>query len=79
MSDENKQSTNRSKAYILWFKDLSIVDVPLVGGKNAALGEMVNNLMPLGVRLPDGFAITAHAYNYFLNVFPAQDPSLPRK
>ncbi|MFA5736828.1 MAG: phosphoenolpyruvate synthase [Candidatus Paceibacterota bacterium] len=66
MTKENKVQDNRDKEYILWFRDLSITDVPLVGGKNAALGEMVNNLTPLGVKVPDGFAITAYAYNYFL-------------
>lgn len=49
------------------FKELTINDVPLVGGKNAALGEMVRNLKPLGVSVPDGFAVTAFAYNHFLD------------
>ncbi len=51
---------------IRWYKDLTIADVPEVGGKNAALGEMVRELLPLGVRVPNGFAITAGAYRYFL-------------
>ncbi len=50
---------------ILWFRDIGIEDVPLVGGKNAALGEMVVNLGKLGVSVPNGFAITAKAYEYF--------------
>ncbi|NBD74326.1 phosphoenolpyruvate synthase [Patescibacteria group bacterium] len=52
---------------IIRFADLTINDVPLVGGKNAALGEMVANLKPLGVNVPDGFAVTAAAYNHFLD------------
>lgn len=52
--------------FIIWFKDLTIKDVPHVGGKNAALGEMVRQLIPLGVNVPDGFAVTAEAYRYFL-------------
>lgn len=52
--------------YVLWFKDLGIEDVPKVGGKNAALGEMYANLVPMGVNVPDGFAITADAYRHFL-------------
>lgn len=52
---------------ILWYKDIIIGDVPKVGGKNAALGEMVRELLPIGVRVPNGFAVTAHAYNYFLD------------
>lgn len=52
--------------FILWFKDLSIGDVPLVGGKNASLGEMFRELAGRGVRVPDGFAVTADAYRHFL-------------
>ena len=51
--------------FILWFGDLTIADVPRVGGKNAALGEMYANLVPLGVNIPDGFALTADAYRFF--------------
>jgi pyruvate,water dikinase len=50
------------KRYVRWFKELSIGDVPLVGGKNASLGEMVRELVPLGVRVPNGFAVTAQAF-----------------
>lgn len=53
--------------YIIWYKDLTIADVPKVGGKNAALGELIHELVPLGVPVPDGFAITAEAYNHFLD------------
>lgn len=55
-----------SKPFIIWFKDLRLKDVPMVGGKNAALGEMYVNLTKRGVNIPDGFAITADAYRYFL-------------
>ncbi len=48
--------------YIRWFRELSMSDLPLVGGKNASLGEMFQQLRPLGVRVPDGFAVTAEAY-----------------
>ena len=60
--------------FIHWFKDLSIADVPLVGGKNASLGELYRELAPQGVRVPNGFAIAAPAYNYMLDqagVWPA--------
>ncbi|MEK7110802.1 MAG: PEP/pyruvate-binding domain-containing protein, partial [Patescibacteria group bacterium] len=56
----------REKALTLWFDELGIADVPLVGGKNAALGEMYQNLVPLGVAVPNGFALTATAYRHFL-------------
>ena len=51
---------------IVWFKDLTINDVGLVGGKNAALGEMYSELLKVGIKVPNGFAITAQAYKYFL-------------
>ncbi len=49
-------------AYVRWFSDISYADVPLVGGKNASLGEMYRELVPLGVRQANGFAITAQAF-----------------
>jgi len=52
--------------YIRWFKEVSIKDVPLVGGKNASLGEMYCFLTPKGINIPNGFAITAKAYFDFL-------------
>ncbi|MGB9763473.1 MAG: phosphoenolpyruvate synthase [Minisyncoccia bacterium] len=52
--------------YIRWFKEINIKDVPLVGGKNASLGEMYQYLTPQGINIPNGFAITADAYYYFL-------------
>lgn len=57
---------DKSKALVLWFDELSIEDVPLVGGKNASLGEMYRALTPKGVRIPNGFAVTAHAYRHVL-------------
>ncbi len=53
-------------AHILWFEDISMDDVPQVGGKNASLGEMIHNLTDKGIRIPSGFATTADAYRYFL-------------
>ena len=53
--------------YIRWFDEITINDVPLVGGKNASLGEMYQELVPKGVRVPNGFAITADAYRYLVN------------
>ncbi|MFM8445378.1 MAG: PEP/pyruvate-binding domain-containing protein, partial [Methylococcus sp.] len=57
---------SRETAEILWFEDIGIEDVPLVGGKNASLGEMVRELTPRGIRVPNGFAITAAAYHDFV-------------
>jgi pyruvate,water dikinase len=52
--------------YIRFFSEIGIDDVPSVGGKNASLGEMYRELTPQGVRIPNGFAITAQAYTYTL-------------
>ncbi|MEK9165247.1 MAG: phosphoenolpyruvate synthase [Patescibacteria group bacterium] len=52
--------------YIKFFNQISISDVPLVGGKNASLGEMYRHLVKKGVNIPNGFAITAQGYQYFL-------------
>jgi len=57
------KSKNR---FILWFDEIGIKDVPLVGGKNASLGEMYQKLIKKGVNVPGGFAITADAYKYLL-------------
>jgi pyruvate,water dikinase len=51
---------------VVWLEEVSIEDVPLVGGKNASLGEMMKALKPKGVNIPDGFVITANAYRYFI-------------
>ncbi len=51
--------------FVKWYSEVGITDVSSVGGKNAALGEMYSNLAPLGVNIPDGFALTADAYRHF--------------
>ncbi|HYG32585.1 MAG TPA: phosphoenolpyruvate synthase [Methylophilaceae bacterium] len=53
--------------YVIPFEKLRIKDVPAVGGKNASLGEMISQLTANGVRVPTGFATTAHAYREFLS------------
>ena len=52
--------------YILWFDQLGMHDVNIVGGKNASLGEMISNLANVGVSVPGGFATTTNAYRDFL-------------
>ncbi len=59
----NKRAFN---PHIRWFDEIGIEDVALVGGKNASLGEMYRELTPKGVKVPNGFAVTADAYRYFL-------------
>ena len=50
----------------IWFDELQLADIPQVGGKNASLGEMRRELIPKGVSIPDGYAVTAYAYRYLL-------------
>ncbi|WP_075980533.1 phosphoenolpyruvate synthase [Bacillus massilinigeriensis] len=50
----------------LGFAEIRLEDIPVVGGKNASLGEMYRELTPKGIKIPDGFATTADAYFYFL-------------
>lgn len=71
MDTQNKNTETSVKPgdnapLILWFSGISKKDVPLVGGKNASLGEMYSNLSQKGINVPDGFATTARFYNYFL-------------
>ena len=57
---------DRNKKHILWFNEISKEDVPLVGGKNASLGEMFSKLTNKGINVPDGFALTANFYWQFI-------------
>ena len=57
---------DKNTALVLWFDQVGNEDVGLVGGKNASLGEMYRFLTPKGVRIPNGFALTATAYRRFL-------------
>ncbi|MGD1855020.1 MAG: phosphoenolpyruvate synthase [Leptolyngbyaceae cyanobacterium] len=52
--------------FILGFEQINIHDIPRVGGKNASLGEMIQQLTAQGVLVPTGFATTAYAYRYFI-------------
>lgn len=60
-------ATARTTQLILWFEEIGLGDVPLVGGMNASLGETYNALSSSGVRVPNGFAVTAEAYRRFLS------------
>ena len=60
-------STHLATALVARFEDLRMTDVETVGGKNASLGEMISQLGETGVRVPGGFATTAHAFRLFLS------------
>ncbi|MDY7091680.1 MAG: phosphoenolpyruvate synthase [Acidobacteriota bacterium] len=62
----DQESPQPRGRHIRWFRELSLADVPLVGGKNASLGEMVRELGARGVRVPDGFATVSDAFRHFL-------------
>lgn len=55
------------RALVLELNTVSMGDLPLVGGKNASLGEMLQQLTPKGINVPDGFATTAHAFRCFIH------------
>jgi pyruvate,water dikinase len=63
-----------AKDDVRWFADLRLRDVPLVGGKNASLGELYSMLSQAGVRVPNGFALTADAYRDALTAAQAWEP-----
>src|SRR5665647_1399954 len=56
----------KSDKYILGLKEVGINDIELVGGKNASLGEMLQNLSAFEINIPDGFVITVNAYKNFI-------------
>ncbi|WNZ25477.1 phosphoenolpyruvate synthase [Leptolyngbya sp. NK1-12] len=65
-SQSSSPATAKDQAFILWFDQVGIEDVGLVGGKNASLGEMIQQLTPKGVNVPTGFAVTAYGFRYFI-------------
>jgi len=66
-------TTGTGLQFVRWFDEITIDDVPLVGGKNASLGEMCRELGPQGVNLAGGFAITAGSYRHFLRETGLED------
>ena len=58
----------KNKKFIRWFDEIKIKDIPLVGGKNASLGDMYQELTTKGIKIPNGFAITADAYWHVLDL-----------
>jgi len=57
---------SKKQKFILWFKEISMEEIPLAGGKNASLGEMISALSSKGVNIPNGFATTSYAFWYFM-------------
>lgn len=77
---QNQQSSGDPVAtvspprHVKWFADITLDDVPLVGGKNASLGEMYRELTPKGVKIPNGFAVVADAYRHLLREAGLEEP-----
>lgn len=67
-NDQSESLIEIMKDYIKYFDEIDIDDIPVVGGKNASLGEMFQKLTPKGINVPDGFAITSAAYWNYLEV-----------
>ncbi|MSP09691.1 MAG: phosphoenolpyruvate synthase [Flavobacteriaceae bacterium] len=53
--------------YIINLNEVSLKDINLVGGKNASLGEMIQNIESMGIKVPNGFAVTTNAYRDFID------------
>ena len=66
VSKSTLSQSSQERSLILWFDEVGIADIPVVGGKNASLGEMIQQLTPKGINVPTGFATTAYAYRYFI-------------
>ncbi|MBD2253259.1 phosphoenolpyruvate synthase [Nostoc parmelioides] len=66
VSQNTLAKCSQEESLVLWLDKVGIKDIALVGGKNASLGEMIQQLTPKGVNVPTGFATTAYAYRYFI-------------
>lgn len=58
---------SKKEKYIFWFDEIDNKDIELVGGKNASLGEMYQKLTKNDINIPNGFAVSAYAYRYFIS------------
>ncbi|MEM9924336.1 MAG: phosphoenolpyruvate synthase [Cyanobacteria bacterium P01_D01_bin.50] len=67
IANNTTRESSKEQALVLWFDEVGIGDIPIVGGKNASLGEMIGQLTPQGINVPNGFATTAYAYRYFIS------------
>ena len=65
-AQEKSFQSSKERSLVLWFDEVGIADVHLVGGKNASLGEMIQQLTRKEVKVPLGFATTSAAYRYFI-------------
>jgi pyruvate, water dikinase len=66
VNKNTKHQVLSDQSFVFPLEKVGIVDIPIVGGKNASLGEMIQQLSSKGVKVPTGFATTAYAYRYFI-------------
>ncbi|BAY46878.1 phosphoenolpyruvate synthase [Scytonema sp. HK-05] len=66
VDQKSDREVSKEKAFVLPLGKVGIADIPLVGGKNASLGEMIQQLRRRSVKVPNGFATTAYAFRYFM-------------
>lgn len=69
----DRRLSDMSHRFTLPFSDITLADIPIVGGKAASLGEMTRELVGLGVAVPPGFAVTSHAYDAVLDQGTVRD------
>src|SRR3989338_5811899 len=67
------RKVKRGDRLVMHMEEVGIEDVPLVGGKNASLGEMLQELSSKGIRVPSGFVVTADAYRHFIREAGLED------
>ncbi len=79
MTNAALKEADGSPVYVASFEHLRMTDVESVGGKNASLGEMISQLASAGVRVPGGFATTAHAFRDFLTHALPDGPPLAER
>ena len=60
-------SAKKTNEQLLWFEEITLKDIQKVGGKNASLGEMIRHLTGMGIKVPEGFAITTKAFAEFVD------------
>jgi pyruvate,water dikinase len=63
---QQQSKSSKETEFVLFFEEVGLADLALVGGKNSSLGEMIQQLGSKGVKVPTGFATTAYAYRYFI-------------
>jgi len=66
MLEGEKSTSKKANERVLWLSEVGLKDIGRVGGKNASLGEMIGHLSKMGVRVPEGFALTTEAFHKFV-------------